>query len=103
MIDKLNQMKHIHYEAIMAWANGAAIEMHLSDNNWLHCPEPTWGLYSIYRVKQAPKPDVVREVLLVNSLSAGPLLYAASPLECNCVLVFDGETNKLKGCTFKAV
>jgi hypothetical protein len=49
-----------------------------------------------------PKPDAVREVLLVNSLSAGPLLYAASPLECNCVLVFDGETNKLKGCTFKA-
>jgi len=55
----------------------------------------------VYRVKATPKPDTVREVLLINSPFAGPLLYAASPLDCNCVLVFDGETGKLKACTFK--
>jgi hypothetical protein len=95
--------KHKHYEAIMAWANGAAIELKdAALGTWRDTNSPTWYADADYRVKQEPKPDVVSEVLLVNSLSAGPLLYAASPLECNCVLVFDGETNKLKGCTFKA-
>jgi hypothetical protein len=95
--------KHIHYEAIMAWVNGAAIELHDPEKDtWHDTLNPSWYEQLTYRVKQAPKPDAVREVLLVNSLSAGPLLYAASPLECNCVLVFDGETNKLKGCTFRA-
>ena len=96
-------MKHKHYEAIIAYANGAAIEMYsLEKDTWYDLLNPSWSDHLTYRVKQSPKPDAVREVLLVNSLSAGPLLYAASPLECNCVLVFDGETNKLKGCTFKA-
>jgi hypothetical protein len=95
--------KHIHYEAIMAWANGAAIEMADHDNGvWFDVPNPSWYDYIEYRIKQAPKPDVVHEVFVSLSGWAGPLLYAASPLECNCVLVFDGETNKLKGCTFKA-
>ena len=97
--------KHKHYETIMAWANGAAIEVfNPHTNKWAdtpRCMSPAWYGGVEYRAKQAPKPDVVREVLMVNSLSAGPLLYAASPLECNCVLVFDGETNKLKQCTFK--
>jgi hypothetical protein len=95
--------KHIHYEAIMAWANGADIEMADHDNGvWFDIPNPSWYDYIEYRIKQAPKPDVVHEVLIVCGMSAGPLLYAASPLEANCVLVFDGETHQLKGCTFKA-
>jgi hypothetical protein len=95
--------KHKHYEAIMAWANGEVVEMKdTQTGGWFDVPNPGWYKEDKYRAKPAPKPDAVREVLLVNSLSAGPLLYAASPLECNCVLVFDGETNKLKGCTFKA-
>jgi hypothetical protein len=95
--------KHKHYEAIVAWAEGAEIQAkHFPLETWITTPSPDWFLFYQYRVKPTPKPDAVREVLLVNSLSAGPLLYAASPLECNCVLVFDGETNKLKGCTFKA-
>ena len=48
-----------------------------------------------------PKPDIVHEVLVTLSPFAGPLLYAASPSEANCVLVFDGETHKLKQCTIK--
>ncbi len=65
-------------------------------------PNPGWYKEGNYRAKPTPKPDVVHEVLIVCGMSAGPLLYAASPLEANCVLVFDGETRKLKGCTFKA-
>jgi hypothetical protein len=95
--------KHTHYEAIMAWANGATIELHDPEKDtWHDTTWPSWYDFLEYRIKQAPKPDIVREVLMYNSLSAGPLLHAASPLEANCVLVFDGETNKLKHCTFRA-
>ena len=94
-------IKHKHYDAIIAWAGGADIEMHLCEDNWLLYPDPCWSIYSEFRVKKALKPDLVREALIVNSLSAGPLLYAAAPDEANIVLVFDGETNKLKQCTFK--
>ncbi len=96
-------MKHKHYEAIMAWANGAAIEMENTTNGtWFDVISPGWYDEGNYRAKRAPKPAIVHEVLIVCNMSAGPLLYAVSPLEANCVLVFDGETRKLKGCTFKA-
>jgi hypothetical protein len=95
-------MKNKHYDIIMAWANGETIEVYLSDKQiWYTLSSPSWFDSAEYRIKPTPTPDVVREVLLVNSLSAGPLLYAASLLECNCVLVFDGDTGKLKACTFK--
>ena len=94
--------KHIHYDTIMAWANGETIEMFNPDtDSWCFVAHPSWYLNLDYRVKPAPKPDLVREALIVNSLSAGPMLYAASPTEANVVLVFDGETNKLKKCTIK--
>jgi hypothetical protein len=95
-------MKHKHYEAIMAWANGEAIEMKTSSNKWFAVPNPGWYKEGTYRVKPTPKPDIVHEVLIVCGMSAGPLLYAASPLETNFSLIFDGETRQLKGGTFKA-
>ena len=94
-------MKNKHYDIIMAWANGESIEMMEYGRTWVPLVTPIWLEGVVYRVKPAPKPETVREVLLVNSLSAGPLLYAASPGDCNCVLVFDGETGKMKACTFK--
>ena len=42
-----------------------------------------------------PVKDKAMEALIVLSPFAGPLLYAAAPDEANCVLVFDGTTNKL--------
>ena len=42
-----------------------------------------------------PVKDKHMEALIVLSPHAGPLLYAAAPDEANCVLVFDGTTNKL--------
>ncbi len=95
--------KHIHYEAIMAWANGEVVEMkNTQTGGWFAVPNPGWYKESEYRAKQAPKPDIVHEVLIVCNMSAGPLLYAVSPLEANCVLVFDGETRQLRECSFKA-
>ena len=94
--------KHKHYDTIIAWANGAAIEMHEpTEKTWFVVHNPSWHYWLEYRIKPVPKPDLVREALVVNSLSAGPLLYAASPSEANIVLVFDGETGKLKQCTIK--
>jgi hypothetical protein len=94
--------KHKHYDLIMAWADGAAIELHLPDlDRWAKASNPGWYEDCDYRVKQL-RTDVVHEVLIVCGTTCGPLLYAASSIEANCVLVFDGETNKLKGCTFKA-
>ena len=94
--------KHIHYDTIMAWANGASIEMRdILTETWHDVDSPSWYGSIDYRVKPQPKPDLVREAFIVNSLSAGPMLYAASPSEANSVFVFDGETGKLKGCSFK--
>lgn len=95
-------IKHVHCDIIIAWANGAGVEMKdPSGNKWNDMSNPSWYPSIEYRIKPQPKPDLVREALIINSLSAGPLLYAAAPDEANIVLVFDGETNKLKQCTFK--
>ena len=95
-------MKHTHYNTIIAWANGAEVEMYdLYQDTWRGVDSPSWYDSVEYRIKPQPKPDLVREALIVNSLSAGPLLYAASPSEANIVLLFDGETGKLKQCTIK--
>ena len=58
-----------------------------------------------YSLTPVPVPikDKAMEALIVLSPFAGPMLYAAAPDEANCVLVFDGTTNKLinvsvKGC-----
>ena len=93
-------IKHKHAELIIAWANGNIIECY-DGHGWYVVGIPTWKVELKYRVQCKPKPDIVHEVLLFLSPYAGPLLHAASPLDANCVLVFDGETNKLKQCTFK--
>jgi len=94
--------KHKHYDTIIAWANGAEVEMQDSrTKEWHTHYKPGWFDCLTYRVKPVKKPDLVREALIVNSLSAGPMLYAASPSEANIVLLFDGETGKLKQCTIK--
>jgi len=93
-------MKHVHYDAIVAWANGDIIEC-LAGTEWAIINNPKWQTDIQYRVQLKPKPPVVHEVLVSLSPFAGPVLHAASTLEANCVLVFDGHTGKLKQCTFK--
>ena len=93
--------KHVHYDIIVAWANGATIEASPDGTIWFETVYPDWRKSQHYREKPFPKPPIVHEVLISLSPYAGPLLYAAAPNEANIVLVFDGETNKLKQCTFK--
>jgi hypothetical protein len=93
--------KHIHYDTIIAWANGAEIEASPDRDKWFEAIYPEWRKSQFYRVKQEPKPDIVHETLITFSPFAGPLLYAASPSEANIVLYFDGATGNLKQCLFK--
>lgn len=95
-------MKQKHYDLIVAWAEGHQIEVFDNQySKWTASVYPSFLSGLEYRVKPVPKPDLVREAFIINHLSAGPLLYAASPSEANIVLVFDGETGKLKQCTIK--
>lgn len=93
----LNKKPHIHAEAIKAWADGAEIERFHEAQGWYRIEFPCWDTSVKYRVKEAPKPDTIMEVLIVLSPFAGPLMYAAAPDEANCKLVFDGTTGKLTG------
>ena len=96
---------HVHAEAIKAWADGAEIEyLSTITGKWTDMPSTLgWYDFVTYRIKQSKPKDKHMEALIVLSPHAGPLLYAAAPDEANCILVFDGETNKLinvsvKGC-----
>ena len=89
-------MAHKHKDVIIAWAKGAEIEGYDAPcDTWHLLHTPQWHSEAQYRVKPTKPKDKHMEALIVLSFHAGPLLYAAAPDEANCVLVFDGETNKL--------
>jgi hypothetical protein len=56
-------MKHIHHDAIVAWAAGAEIEYLGGDGNW-YLSYPTWHKDTKYRIKQQPKPKIVIQAWL---------------------------------------
>jgi hypothetical protein len=94
--------KQKHYDLIVAWAEGH--QMEVFDNQfskWTASIYPSFLSGFDYRIKPEPVRDVLRDALIINSLSAGPLLYAASPSEANVEMVFDGTTGKLKAVSFK--
>lgn len=87
---------HKHAALIKQWADGAEIEYFSTANQW----EPMfsnmgWYDFIDYRLKPTKPKDKRMEALIVLSPFAGPMLYAAAPDEANCMLVFDGESNKL--------
>ncbi len=97
-------MKNKHYDLIMAWANGASIEMEDLDGEWLDTGIPQWYPAVSYRVKKEKKPDIVREALILCSIGGTPLMYTEPTfpsIQTNCILTFDGETKELKDCMMK--
>ena len=87
---------HKHAALIKAWADGAEIEcFYTVFKDWLVVEKPSWDVDLNYRIKPTKPKDKHMEALIVLSPFAGPLLYAAAPNEANCVLVFDGTSNKL--------
>jgi len=94
-------MKHKHADLIHAWADGAQIQIHSSRNDeWVDAISPAWDVFTTYRIKPEPKPDVVRKVTVeATSLDGAEFIqiYKTSRfLQSNLHLTFDGETGKLK-------
>lgn len=63
--------KHKHYDLIIAWANGAEIEVLCFDGIWMTLPAPSWEEDYLYRIKPQPKPDIVMYGDIYNRLHNG--------------------------------
>jgi len=94
---------HKHAALIKAWADGAKIQYHHQDGLWMDCPknDPLWSTECDYRVKPEPKPNVVRYVCLDIDCNARVNVrsnyFSGAVHRCeNLMVVFDGETGKLK-------
>ena len=54
-----SEMKHKHYDCIVAWANGEKIEwLDEEFNEWLLDLNPMWHLDRQYRIKKEPEIEV---------------------------------------------
>ena len=84
-------MKHKHADVIIAWANGAQIQVKAHNVVWEDRENPVWSVDREYRIKPEPKPDVVERVLLWRIDRCG----MTQPVG-EFRLVTDGETGKLK-------
>ena len=89
-------MKHKHADLIIAWANGAEIQIYVSKRDdwmWVDTCEPMWLESAKYRVKPEPKPDVVKYYLFAF---ASICAIGEEGGRVNLKLTFDGETGELK-------
>lgn len=91
-------MKHKHADLIHAWADGAQIEVkHPSNGSWWDANPPCWDTNYEYRIKPEPKPDIVRQVVVEATSPMWIKVFESSKfLPPNLMLIFDGETGKLK-------
>lgn len=95
---------HIHAELIKAWADGAQIQ-YKDNENWYDVNNsfgPYWTPTTKYRIKPEPKPDVIKYGKLIPDPEKELTYHIVG---CtgkidrnfdNIMLVFDGETGKLK-------
>jgi hypothetical protein len=91
--------RHKHADLIIAWANGAKIQVkvHNGLNGWKDCNVlgPEWHEHNEYRVKPEPKPDVVKySYVSANTKSSWP--SGDREDTDNLKFTFDGETGSLK-------
>ena len=58
---------HKHRDLIIAWANGAEIEVHTTFNTWKLMKSPQWGEYNTYRIKPTKtEKQLLKEELLLK-------------------------------------
>ena len=95
-------MKHKHAAEIIAWANGATIEVRVPKGKWMVSHSPYWHVDHEYRVK--PKPDVVRYFNVSNNCFLGnthtskesAAMSNFNESQAGVVrMTIDGETGKL--------
>ena len=87
-------MRHKHAEEIIAWANGAEIQLYqIGMGKWIDTLDPSWLEVTQYRIKPDPRPDVVVQYY-ANIYSISPVgHFDRIP---NLKLTFDIETGELK-------
>jgi hypothetical protein len=87
-------MKHKHYDVIVAWANGAQIEVMEPNGNWTPIPTPQWYEHNQYRVAPEPKPDFCTYATITfgNIGNQSTMRYGTD----NVIFTYDGESRKLK-------
>jgi hypothetical protein len=97
--EKPNNTLHKHHKEIIAWANGAIIEMRLrhSEQSWVVSCNPSWRLDNEYRVLPEEKDNIVRycEVPSGSHDRSIENIYEEKYYFTNLKLTFDGETEKL--------
>ncbi len=99
------KVPHPHAELIKQWADGATIQFYNTyKQEWVDCAgyQPMWDAGVKYRVKPEPKPDLHFSVRVSPCKHGGgtPQFHLWNCLrvcsDSNLMLVFDGETGKLK-------
>ena len=86
-------MRHKHADEIIAWANGAEIQLYHTDTEkWVDAPTPLW-FDCEYRIKPESKTDLIKKCEIFSGLQ----IYDCDPRgNPNLKLTFDGETGELK-------
>ena len=88
-------MRHKHADEIIAWANGAEIQIYVSERGeWVDICNPIWLGSSKFRIKPEPKPDVVEYYFIGKHH-----VFRAIGEEgghAHLKLTFDAETGELK-------
>ena len=55
--ERRNDMRHKHYDCIVAWASGETIEVKVADK-WIYAETPSWDIDYEYRIKKEPVIEV---------------------------------------------
>ena len=89
-------MRHKHADLIIAWANGAQIQIQMPGHDeWTDITYPDWLPSQFYRIKPEPKPDFVhRTTIIPCGIFPGTVTFSGGP--DNIELTYDGETGELK-------
>lgn len=92
-------MKHKHHDAIVAWANGAAIQV-LRHGNWYASPYPNWDVNSEFRVAPKVSKSKVFYVGFAFDTNGHPRSVMSSPQYMGgksvLKITFDSETDAIK-------
>jgi hypothetical protein len=84
-----------HKELIIAWANGAQIQVQDAQGRWQSIGHPIWDVDSAYRIKPEPKPDTVR--YYISRIDKVHVYSVNESVErANVKLTFDSATGALK-------
>ena len=84
----------VHAEIIKAWADGYKIQKKGIMERWIDDPCPGWYKDTEYRVKPAPKPDIVGTTRIMFHTTDGIVIKNYGPRNVQCW--FDAETHELK-------